>query len=68
MGIVAEGIENEFEAAAMMKFGCTEMQGFYCAEPTTADEISKLLRTFQSKRMSRTPKPLRVVKTGSAVG
>ena len=29
MGIVAEGIENEFEAAAMTKFGCTEMQGFY---------------------------------------
>ena len=56
MDIVAEGIENEFEATTMTKFGCTEMQGFYFAKPTTADEISNLLCTFQSKRIARAPK------------
>src|SRR5262249_49744699 len=43
MDIVAEGVENEGEAAMMTRFGCTELQGFYFAKPIPAEEISGLL-------------------------
>jgi EAL domain-containing protein (putative c-di-GMP-specific phosphodiesterase class I) len=50
MDIVAEGIENEFEAVMMTNFGCTELQGFYFSRPLPADRMTEFLKTYQPKR------------------
>ncbi len=51
MDIVAEGVETEFEAVTMAKFGCTELQGYYFSKPLAADDVVAFLRTFQPKRI-----------------
>jgi EAL domain-containing protein (putative c-di-GMP-specific phosphodiesterase class I) len=51
MDIVAEGVETEFEAVTMAKFGCTELQGYYFSKPLPPDDVMALLRTFQPKRI-----------------
>jgi len=61
--IVAEGVENESEAAMMTNFGCTEMQGFYFSKALPADQMSKFLSTFQAKRFAKAPRSLRIVTT-----
>jgi diguanylate cyclase (GGDEF)-like protein len=43
LDIVAEGIESESEAALMVKFGCTELQGYYFSEPIDADNMAGFL-------------------------
>jgi predicted signal transduction protein with EAL and GGDEF domain len=63
MNIVAEGVENELEAATMVTFGCTEIQGFYFSKPLTAHKMSSLLRTFQPMRFANTQPSLQVVTT-----
>jgi diguanylate cyclase (GGDEF)-like protein len=67
MGIVAEGIESELEAVTMTEFGCTEMQGFYFSVPIPADEMSKLLYTFRSKRVANVSQSLSSAEGDSAV-
>jgi diguanylate cyclase (GGDEF)-like protein len=52
MDIVAEGIESEFEAAMMTRFGCTELQGFYFSRPLPVTQMAEFLKSFE-------PKPLR---------
>ena len=66
--IVAEGIENESEAAMMTNFGCTEMQGFYFSKALPADQMSKFLGTFQAKRFAKAPRSLHLVTTHGAAG
>ena len=66
MDIVAEGVEDELEAAMMTNFGCTELQGFYFSKAIAADRISKLLNTFQSKRFAQGPNSLHIVKPHGA--
>ena len=51
MDIVAEGVETEFEAVTMAKFGCTELQGYYFSKPLAPDDTVAFLRTFQPKRI-----------------
>jgi diguanylate cyclase (GGDEF)-like protein len=51
MDIVAEGVETEFEAVAMAKLGCTQLQGYYFSKPLPADNMVKFLRTFQAKHI-----------------
>ncbi len=51
MDIVAEGVETEFEAVAMTKLGCTQLQGYYFSKPLPADDMERFLRTFQAKRI-----------------
>jgi diguanylate cyclase (GGDEF)-like protein len=51
MEIVAEGVETEFEAVAMAKLGCTQLQGYYFSKPLPAEDMVTFLRTFQAKRM-----------------
>jgi len=50
MDIVAEGIETEFEAAMMTRFGCTELQGFYFSRPLPVDQIVEFLKTYEPKQ------------------
>ena len=68
MDIVAEGVENELEAAMMTNFGCTELQGFYFSKALAADQMSKLLSTFQAKRFAKAPRSLHIVTTHGAAG
>ena len=58
MGIVAEGVETEFEARMMTKLGCTELQGYYYSKPLDTDQMSELLGSFQPKRPLRSKKPM----------
>jgi EAL domain-containing protein (putative c-di-GMP-specific phosphodiesterase class I) len=44
IGLVAEGVENAAEAAALVQLGCTRAQGHYFARPTNAAEVLTLLR------------------------
>ena len=68
MDIVAEGVEDELEAAMMTSFGCTELQGFYFSKAIAAGRISKLLSTFQSKRFVQAPQSLHIVRPHGAAG
>jgi diguanylate cyclase (GGDEF)-like protein len=45
---VAEGIENAGQAAVLREFGYTLGQGYYLAEPMTAEGMSRLLARQQS--------------------
>jgi diguanylate cyclase (GGDEF)-like protein len=51
MEIVAEGVETEFEAVTMAKFGCTQLQGYYFSRPLPIDDMVAFLRTFRPKRI-----------------
>ena len=53
MDIVAEGVETEFEAVTMAKFGCTPLQGYPSSRPLSIDEMAKCLPTFHPKRILR---------------
>lgn len=66
MDIVAEGVETELEAEMMTQFGCTELQGFYFSKALAADQMTKLLSTFQPKRFAQAPHSLHVVTHGAA--
>ena len=50
MEIVAEGIETEFEAAMMIRFGCTELQGFYFSKPLRVEQTVEFLKTYEPKQ------------------
>jgi EAL domain-containing protein (putative c-di-GMP-specific phosphodiesterase class I) len=63
MGIVAEGVENEFEARMMTKLGCTELQGYYYSKPIDADQMSELLGSFQPKRPARSKMPVAAMRS-----
>lgn len=43
MTAVAEGVEKEEQKAFLIEEDCDLVQGFYCYEPMTAEEISRLL-------------------------
>jgi diguanylate cyclase (GGDEF)-like protein len=68
MDIVAEGIENEFEAVMMTNFGCTELQGFYFSTPLDADRMAELLKTFKPRRPAPSARPLPVAGDQGATG
>jgi predicted signal transduction protein with EAL and GGDEF domain len=50
MEIVAEGVETEFEAVTMAKFGCTQLQGYYFSKPLPIDAMVAFLQTFRPRR------------------
>jgi EAL domain-containing protein (putative c-di-GMP-specific phosphodiesterase class I) len=51
MEIVAEGVETEFEAVTMAKFGCTQLQGYYFSRPLPIGDMEAFLQTFRPKRI-----------------
>lgn len=44
VGVVAEGVENVAEEAALVRLGCTRAQGHHLARPMSAPEVLTLLR------------------------
>jgi diguanylate cyclase (GGDEF)-like protein len=67
MDIVAEGIETEFEAIMMARFGCTEMQGFYFSRPLPVTQLIDFLKTYEPKPMQPALEPIKAV-GGSLAG
>ena len=57
MDIVAEGIETEFEAAMMTRFGCTEFQGFYFSRPLPVVQMVEFLKTYEPKPLHSDVEP-----------
>ena len=47
MGVIAEGIEREEQAARLLQMGCRLGQGFLLAPPLTATEAADLVRRLQ---------------------
>ena len=53
MDVVAEGIEQEREAAALARMGCETGQGYYFAKPLGPEEIEKLLENWTARAGDR---------------
>ena len=68
MDIVAEGIETEFEALMMTRFGCTELQGFFFARPIPVDQMIKFLETFEPRPLGEENEAVRAVTDGGLAG
>ena len=43
LGVVAEGVETEVQAAELTRLGCDQAQGFLFARPAEAEAVSRLL-------------------------
>jgi diguanylate cyclase (GGDEF)-like protein len=68
MEIVAEGVETEFEAVTMAKFGCTQLQGYYFSKPLPLENMVAFLRTFRPKRILPPVSKLHPVSPRDAAG
>ena len=42
--VIAEGVETEGQFSALSAVGCDEYQGYLLGKPTSAENISKLLK------------------------
>ena len=45
MAVIAEGIESERQVEQLLKWGCSDGQGFHFCKPMTAPELEGLLRS-----------------------
>jgi len=68
MDIVAEGIETQFEAAMMTRFGCTELQGFYFSRPLPVEKAVEFLETYEPQSPDREPGAPQTVAGGGLTG
>jgi EAL domain-containing protein (putative c-di-GMP-specific phosphodiesterase class I)/ActR/RegA family two-component response regulator len=51
--VIAEGVENEAQAALLRKNLCDEYQGFYFGKPMPAAELELYLQNYQQNRLIR---------------
>ena len=51
--VIAEGVENEAQAALLRKNLCDEYQGFYFAKPMPAAKLEDYLQNYQQNRIIR---------------
>ena len=65
MDIVAEGIETEYEAVMMTRFGCTELQGFYFSRPLPVAEMVDFLETYEAQPPKREIGAIHAVASGN---
>ena len=52
MSVVAEGVERAEELAMLKQMGCDFIQGLYCAEPMSHEEVCRLLVDFDAGRLT----------------
>lgn len=45
MEVLAEGVENEWQAEQLKEMGCDLAQGYYCAEPLSPEAVWEFLTT-----------------------
>ena len=64
MDIVAEGIENQFEAVMMARLGCTELQGFYFSKPLPVTQMVDFLKTYEPRPFKQAIEPIQAVGAG----
>lgn len=48
MKVVAEGVEDADQLAALMRYGCDQIQGYHFGRPMPADEVAGFLERFGS--------------------
>uniref|UniRef100_UPI0026060A03 EAL domain-containing protein n=1 Tax=uncultured Caulobacter sp. TaxID=158749 RepID=UPI0026060A03 len=46
MKVVAEGVEDADQLAALMRYGCDQIQGYHFGKPMPADEVAGFLKGF----------------------
>ncbi|SNY51415.1 PAS domain S-box-containing protein/diguanylate cyclase (GGDEF) domain-containing protein [Arsukibacterium tuosuense] len=51
--VIAEGVENEAQAALLRKNLCDEYQGYYFGRPMPADKLEHYLQNYQQNRIIR---------------
>lgn len=56
--VVAEGVENHRQLAALRNLGCTFVQGFLLDAPMSAEEIDQRIRGGALRLLAREPMPL----------
>jgi EAL domain-containing protein (putative c-di-GMP-specific phosphodiesterase class I) len=44
IAVIAEGVETRAQLEALEAWGCTEIQGYYFAEPLSVDAVTRLMR------------------------
>ncbi|MBL8305436.1 MAG: EAL domain-containing protein, partial [Rubrivivax sp.] len=49
MSVVAEGVENEAQAALLRRYGCDALQGFLAAPPMPADAVPGFLAAWAAE-------------------
>lgn len=49
MHIIAEGVESEKEAAALVAMGCHSAQGYYFARPMDEKSVTELVKSWDAK-------------------
>ncbi len=42
--VIAEGVETAEQLSILRELGCDIVQGYYCSQPLSADEVTRLLR------------------------
>ena len=52
LSVVAEGVENDHQAAMLLSLGCTTAQGFHFARPLTAEAFEVALRAQAAARLT----------------
>lgn len=55
LGVVAEGVETEEQAAHLIELGCPYLQGYLFAKPLSAPETEKLLARAAAERSGAPP-------------
>lgn len=52
--IVMEGVENEQQAAAVIKSGCSIVQGYFFSMPLSEEQLLSLLKSYANKQAAGT--------------
>ena len=54
MGVIAEGVEHEYQADYLMSIGCYDIQGYYYAKPMPVADYEKRLERLEEESRSKT--------------
>ena len=49
MKVIAEGVEDENQLAAVYAMGCDQVQGYYYSKPMSAENVPTYIKAFNRK-------------------